>query len=181
MDTAISTRLRETRLGAPLPNPLRWTLAIYQLIAAGWLLTHQTAWILAPTTTQIPERLLAGTLLTLSLLAGIFLLRNAPLGPICTLLNQLTQLFAFASPAFTYVARLGLAATVRLYGTPPTGGPGTGYFGVELGWQWGNTSDLALGRPHPDHPGYLLSVNTLAAVIIIVTLVYSRKPTQSAP
>ena len=172
---AINTPSRPTGL---LPVPLRVALAAYQLAAAGWVLFYNSDTLFLPNREDLPERVLTISLITLSLLAGFYLLRKPQLGRTFTVLNQLPQLVAFASPVFTLIAHLGLSASIGLYGIEDLDDPGRRTMGADYTWQWGHTTDLAIGRPHLDHPGYMITLNIVAALILLTALFCRQKATQ---
>lgn len=164
-----------------IPLPLRVALGTYQFGVAVWFLYWDYDTLFAPTTEDLSHRLLSLTLIGLALTAGFLLFRNPLLGRTFTVLHYLPQLLGIASPSFTFNAHHGVSVIAGLSGTPRTGGPGTGTFRAHASTSWGDTIELAINDSHPNHVGYLVSLNIFAAILILLALFCRQKPTQKAP
>lgn len=149
---------------------IRYVLAILQLYCGYRCFDLVQAPFGDPTMTTI---VIAGVAL-LPLLAGLGLIVHLQTGRILTLVTQSSQLIGFASPAFTWVASLGIWSRIQVSAIP-SDIPGESTFRAEAHASLSDQAALAIGHPHPDYPGYVLSLNLLALAIMITAYFMFQK------
>ena len=149
---------------------IRWFLALLQIYCGYRALDLCRE----PLTDPSPTTVLIAGLALLPTAAGIALLLHLPTGRILTLIAQGVQLIGVSTPTFTWMMRFGFSSRISAHAIP-SDVPGESILKTSIHVDLAEEAAFAVGHPHPDVEGYLLSINVLAFVIAVTAWFLFRK------